>query len=190
MSIATESTVDINVMIVIDTDYVKANYPNPSHDPNQPTAIVHDSQFMISTNQRVIISEQGTTALHLEAKWGDTVSFQGISIYGNSEDAVILYGIKHWSGNHVLGHFLPVLVKRQNAAVPDVNTKNGLPAKSAEGNFIRLGAKVAKSGTGNFHISFALYTLADDGETQKLLGYYCWDPAITVIDSSTEFPSV
>jgi hypothetical protein len=174
------STEDINVMIVIDTDYVKDHYPNPSRDSNKPTGINHHSQFMICTNKRGIISGQGTADLNFKANVGDFVSFRGTSIYGNSDDAVIVYKIKHQSGDQVFNQFVPNLVERKYAVVPDPDTPNGLPAKKLLVDFTSLDSRVRKAGRENFYVYFALYTLADDGETQKLLGYYYWDPTITV----------
>lgn len=174
------STENINVMIVIDTDYVKTHYPNPSKDSTKPTGINHNSQFMICTNKRGIISGQGTADLNFRANVGDFVSFRGTSIYGNADDAVIVYDIERWSGDQVFNQFVPNLVERKRAAVPDPDTDNGLPAKNLVADFNSLDSKVRKAGKQNFYVYFALYTLAEDGETQKLLGYYYWDPTITV----------
>jgi hypothetical protein len=184
MSIEIASGVDIKILIIIDTDYVKTTYSHPSQDPESPTGINHNGQFMICTDPRGIISGQGTADLNFKAKPRDIVSFKGISIYGNSVDAVIIYGIKHLSGNHVFRPFLPNLIERQYAVVPDVDTPDGLPAKTVAADFISLDSKVEKIGTENFYVCFALHTLAGDGETQQLFGYYCWDPSITVSEIS------
>lgn len=119
------SSEDINVLIVIDTDYVKKNFPNPSQDPNNPTGIDYNSQFMICADPRGIISGQG-------------------------------------------------------AVEPDNTSPNRLLAKHVVMDFINLDSKVAKGGTENFFVYFALYTLGTDGETQNLFGCYYWDPTITV----------
>jgi hypothetical protein len=174
------SNVNINVLIVIDTDYVKANYPNPSQDPNHPTGINHNSQFMICADPRGVISGQGTADLNFRANVGDYVSFRGISIYGNSDDAVIVYGINYWSGVNVFNTFTCNLVERTGAAVPDTTTLNGLPARHITVDFTSLDSKVAKAGTENFYVYFALYQLDSSGENQNLLGYYYWDPTVTV----------
>ncbi|HEX2926291.1 MAG TPA: inclusion body family protein [Ruminiclostridium sp.] len=178
MKTTKSSSEDINVMIVIDTDYVKTNYPNPSQDPNNPTGIDHKSQFMICTDPRGIISGQGTADLNFKACPGDEVSFRGTSIYGNSDDAVIIYGIKYWSGDNVFNTFLPNLVRRKGAVVPSI--PNVLPPNKVTMDFISYDSKVAMGGTENFYVYFALYTLDDNKETQNLFGYYYWDPTITV----------
>lgn len=174
------SATNINVIIVIDTDYVKNHYPNPSKDPARPTGIDHSSQFMIATDPRGIIWGQGTADLNFKANVGDYVSFRGTSIYGNSDDAVIVYGVKRWSGANVFNTFVTNVAERQHAAVPDPSSLNGLPALNTFESFTSLDSKVARAGTENFYVYFALYTLASDGETQQLLGYYYWDPTVTV----------
>lgn len=186
MSIETVSAVNINVMIVIDTDYVKTHYPNPSQDPDSPTGINHSSLYMICTGPRGMINGQGTADLNFKANVGDHVSFRGISIYGNSDDAIIVYGIKLWSKNNVFLPFLPNRTMRQHAVAPNVNTLNGLPAMTTVRDFISLDSKVEELGAENFYVCFALYTLANDGETQKLLGYYYWDPTVTVQPAPSE----
>lgn len=173
------SSTDINVMIVIDTDYVKSHYPNPSQKSDNPTPIDHKSQFMVCTDPRGIISGQGTADLNFKALPGDNVSFRGTSIYGNSDDAVIVYGISPWNGVDVFNSFRTDKVERQGAAVPDINSPNGIPEKKIKADFISYDSKVQKKGTENFHVKFGLYT-CNDGETQNLLGYYQWDPTITV----------
>ncbi len=174
------SAQQINILIVIDTEYVKANYPHPSQDPNNPTGINHNSQFMICTGSRGSVTGQGTADLSFQANPGDYVSFAGTSIYDNSDDAVIVYGIKYWQGDHVFNQFVPDVVKRQKAVMPDPNTTNGLPALQGPVSFSSFDAKVSQAGTENFYVYFALYTLASDGETQNLFGYYYWDPQIRV----------
>lgn len=170
----------MDVLIVIDTEYVKANYPNPSQDPNNPTGIDHNSQYMICTGTRGVLSGQGSADLNFRANPGDFVSFYGTSVYANADDAVIVYNIKYWSGANVFNRFNVDLVQRANAVKPNVGTSNGLPAVTGPDDFISLDSRVSMRGVENFYVYFALYTLADDGETQQLFGYYYWDPTITV----------
>jgi hypothetical protein len=173
------SNVQINVLVVIDTDYVKSHYPNPSKDPTKPTAIDHNSQFMICTDPRGGIANQGSADLQFAALPGDIVSFTGVSIYDNSDDAVIVYGINYWKGDNVFNQFVPDLVVRNGAAQPDPTTQNGLPAQLVQQSFSSFDSKVKQAGTENFYVYFALYQLSD-GEQQELFGYYYWDPSIQV----------
>lgn len=174
------SSLDINVMIVIDTDYVKDHYPTPSKDQTKPTGIDHNSQFMICTDPRGINSGQGTADLSFKALPGDTVSFRGTSIYGNSDDAIIVYNIVYWNGDHVFNSFVTDLVKRNKAVIPDTTTPTGLPALYTPINFTSIDSRISQNGTENFYVYFALYNLNSGGNEQDLFGYFYWDPTITV----------
>jgi len=135
---------------------------------------------MICTGSHGTPGGQGTADLNFQAVPGDSVSFRAVSIYDNSDDAVIIYGIKYWQGDNVFNQFVPNLVKRQRAVMPDTNTDNGLPAILSSFNFTSLDSRVKNAGKEFFYVYIALYTLADDGETQNLYGYFYWDPSITV----------
>jgi hypothetical protein len=174
------SSQEIDILVVIDTDYVKSNYPNPSQDPNNPTGIDHNSQHMIVSNTNAI-SGQGTADLNFSAKAGDEVSFRSTSISQNSDDAVIIYNIKYWSGDQVFNTFVYDAVTRQQAVVPNYNSANGLPANTANITFSSFDSKVKSTGTENFYVQFALYQLdPNNSNNQILFGYYYWDPTITV----------
>jgi len=174
------SAQEINVLVVIDTDYVRSHYPNPSQDPNNPTGIDHNSQHMIVSNANAI-SGQGTADLNFSARAGDNVSFRSTSIYQNSDDAVIIYNIKYWSGDQVFNSFVYNAVTRQQAVVPNYDSQNGLPANFASITFSSFDSKVRNTGTENFYVQFALYTIdPNNSNKQVLYGYYYWDPTITV----------
>lgn len=175
------SAEQINVLIVIDTDYIKNKYPSNS-DPNNPVAIDHASQFMICTDPRntpsTPISGQATADLNFPAHVGDFVSFSGTSIYGNSDDAVIVYDIVHWKEANVFNGFESNLVTLANAVVPGQG--KALPPSSANLTFANYTAQVGNSGTEYFMVKFALYEVDATGETQVPYGYFIWDPSITV----------
>jgi hypothetical protein len=179
-NLADASGIFIDILTVIDTEYVKKNFPNPSQDPSKPTGIDHKSQYMICSGSRGIVSGQGTADLNFKANPGDEVDFRGTSIYQNSDDAIIIYGINYWSGDKVFNTFVPDVVTRRFAVMPDTTTPNGVPAVTTSMNFTSLDARIARSGKEQFYVYFALYTLASDGNTQQLFGYYFWDPTITV----------
>jgi nematocidal protein AidA len=176
------SSQEINVLVVIDTEQIKKDHPNPSKDMNNPTGINHKNQFMIVTGSRGLIGGQGTADLHFKANAGDYLSFRGISVHGNSDDAVIVYGIKYNKGDQVFNPFQANIVTRNRAVMPDPRSPNhnGLPPLHAQMTFSSYDTKIARSGTENFNVWIALFTLADDGQTQELFGYFWWDPAVTV----------
>jgi nematocidal protein AidA len=172
----------IYVLVVIDTDYVKNRYP-PNKKYRKPTLIDHDCQFMICADPRGINSGQGTADLNFNANVNDTLAFIGTSIYANSDDAVVIYGINYQKGIDIFSpNKFKCYQQTKNAVSPNPDSPNGLPAITSPTNFQSLSAQVSRGGgTENFYVCFALYA-CDDGETQKLFGYYAWDPSITVPD--------
>ncbi|MBY8603647.1 MAG: inclusion body family protein [Burkholderia sp.] len=181
----------IDILVVIDTEYVK-NYWNksspartPSQDWRNPTGLDHANKFMICTGSRGIISGQGTGDLHFRANVKDSVRFGGTSVYGNSEDAVIVYGIKpilQPGSIEVFNPFTANTYTLTGAAQPSPNSewRNGIPAVHVKEDFQAFEATVARSGTEFFGLSFALYTLDSSGQRQDIYGYFWWDPHITV----------
>lgn len=170
----------IDILNVIDTEYVKRVYPNPSKDLTKPTPIDHNSEFMICTGSRGIVSGQGTWNLNFKAQVGDFVQFRSVSIYQNSDDAVIIYNVAPLAGQpNVFNTFVSNVITRAKAAVPDTSKVNGMPATHQTVNFTSLDSKVARAGTESFWVQFGLYTISAAG-SQDLFGYYQWDPTITV----------
>lgn len=177
------SSISIAVLIVIDTEYVKAHYPKQSNpDWKNPVGIDHKSQYMIANDPRGINSGQGTADIDFNAIVGDYVCFTGVSIYQNSDDAVIVYGIEKFSGDTVFNQFNLNSITRNKAIAPDPNSpnRNGLPPLHVPLTFNTLDSKVAKSGKEGFMVRFGLYTLDPDGQTQSLYGYFQWDPTVRV----------
>jgi len=169
------SSLEINTMILVDTNYVIKTYPTPSKDPNRPTYIDNKGLFIISDDLRGIISGQGTLNLALKACVGDIVSIRGTSIYGNSNDAIILFGVKHHMGDNIFTNFAANLTEIKNAVQP------GLPIPGYyDGKFISYDSKVVRTGTETLNVIFALYTLSDNGQTQELYGYYCFDVTFSI----------
>ncbi|HIC7214106.1 inclusion body family protein [Burkholderia stabilis] len=174
------SAQDINVLVVIDTEWVKKTYPNPSQIQSNPTGIAHNGQFMICTGARGI-KGQGTADLEITAYPRDRVLFTGVSIYDNSDDAVIIYDIKHYKGDQVFNQFNCNTVTRNGAVEPNPESpsRNGLPALQKRLTFATFDSSVRNSGTEYFGVCFALYKLVG-GQNQDLVGYYWWDPKIYV----------
>lgn len=174
------SSQDINILVVIDTEWVKRTYPSPSQNQASPTGIAHNGQFMLCTGARGI-QGQGTADLEFTAYPRDRVMFTGVSIYDNSDDAVIIYDIKHFKGDQVFNQFNCNTVVRNGAVVPnpDSPSRNGLPPLQKQLTFATFDSSVRNSGTEYFGVCFGLYKLVG-GQKQELFGYYWWDPKIYV----------
>lgn len=171
----------ISVICVVDTYSLMAAYPNPSQDWTTPTTISAENQYLIASSPRGVVSGQGTGALDFAAIPRDVVSFYGLSASTNSDDAVLIYGVKSVSGS-VFNAFSYNAVTITGAATANLKstTNNGLPALFEPLTVASLDAFVRRQGTEVFQLQFALYTMGSDGETQQIFGYYQWDPSITV----------
>ncbi len=167
----------INILITIDTDAVRKNYPNPSKNSASPTGIAHNLGYMVATGT-TINSGQGTGDLSITALVGDTVRAFATSGSDNFEDAVLLYGMPKFSGAQVFGPF-----NYQNFTKSTVlpnSVTSVLPAVIADEVFWFYQASVSTKGTEGYMIQFALYTRDPNTGQPVLFGYYAWDPTITV----------
>ena len=122
----------INILIAIDTDKLKSQYPNGSKDPNNPTGIGHDLGYMVATGTK-INSGQGTGDLSISALVGDTLRAFARSGSDNSEDAVLLYGLPRFSGDQVTSDFQYQNFEK-TTMTPNSQTQP-LPAKIADEGF-------------------------------------------------------
>lgn len=170
----------IDVLVVIDTDYIKANYPRNNTQSN-PFGIDHLSEYVVATGTNDV-KKQGTADITFNAAPNDRVSFRGVSVYNNSDDAVIVYGIKPYGAGQVdlFNTFNYDKVIRTGAAVPNSGSANGLPATPTTVSFYAYNSTVQKQGSELYVIQFALYELDADKETQILYGYFQWDPTIKI----------
>ncbi len=170
----------INILSVVDTDFIIENYPEPSLDEDMPTQVSPSCCYMFGQSPRGAITGQGTAALKFKARPGDVAAFMCTSIYADSSSAALIYGLKYASGDSLFTGFIPEVVTRTGAVSPDTDTPNGLPAIHSALNFASWNTFVKKAGTEKMQVCFALYALAGDGNTQNLWGYYCWDASIMI----------
>jgi hypothetical protein len=178
------STQVINVLVVIDTEAIKEKFPKQANpNPANPERLIGvdmtNHVFMIVTGADDVTG-QGTAKLIFSASSGDIVSFAGTSVYGNADDAVILYGIEYASGTtyHLFNAPVTNTIVLSGAAMPDpgglpvTEPINGMPAIQAPANFASVSATARQHGTEYYYVDFALYT-RHKGK-QDLYGYYAW----------------
>jgi hypothetical protein len=185
---AAANIADIEILIVIDTDYVKSHYPQqPAQNEQSPDKVVgidHSSQFMVCVDPRGINNvnnktTQATADLNFNAKVKDSISIRGVSIYGNSDDAVIVYGIVHGGGDTVLNPFVTGAITRGQGVIP--TKPNGVPATHGPVTVMGMNTIVQKIGTEHFLVNFGLYIVdPNHDDNQIFYGYFQWDPTITV----------
>jgi hypothetical protein len=168
----------IDILIAIDTDAVLANNPNPSKDPDSPTGIAHNMGFMVCTGT-TIVSGQGTGDLNFNALVGDTVRVFGVSGSDNFEASVLVYSLPKFGGTPVLDDFEYKNFNNKSSVVPQ-STSTPLPARIVPESFWFYQADVNNPGTENYMVQFALYGRDPNTGQPTLVGYYAWDPTITV----------
>lgn len=162
----------INILSVVDTDYILNNYPpDQGQDPDNPILIGDQAMNMICTNARGTVTGEGTTNLTFHAKKGDYVFIRGMSVTANSEDAIIIYNVQEEDQHNIFSAFSVDETSVEDAAEPDTEYVNGIPATYRTADFSALRAKVKKHGTATLSVQFGLYTL-EQGETQTLYAYF------------------
>jgi hypothetical protein len=168
---------EIDILAVIDTTYVKINYPLQSKDPENPIEVDKKCLYIIVPS----INQIAGPDVSFKARLWNHILFRGISISQNSDDAVIIYNINYGSGKRIFHNFIYEGITREHAVIPDPSSSNGLPADTATITFSSLDTKVKGRGTGNIDIYFALYTIdPEDSNNQILHSYYSCSSAITI----------
>ena len=174
------SKASINILAVIDTDAITAIYDPNKHDKKTPRKVDLDTEQLICSGSRGIVSGQGTKDLSFKARHGDYISFRGISTTNNANDAIIIYNIQWVEGDTIFKPFIADIESIPGTVEPNNHTPNGLPPLYEPMTFSSFDSKIRKQGTASLAIQFGLYKLDDTGENQQLYGYFEWDTTITI----------
>jgi hypothetical protein len=177
-----QRSAQVNVLFVIDTNYIVDKYPSPSKSPKKPTVVDHDGLYMIVASPQGAAGGQGAAGLDFRAHAGGVASFTATSISANSDAAVILYDIKLRKGEQALkprGRLQKVTL--HGAVMPDpTKPPDELPPTQQSISYTSYKVEILQAGTASFSVYIAVYVLAGDGQTQELYGYFCWQPSVTV----------
>ncbi|MEA1673497.1 inclusion body family protein [Nitrospirillum sp. BR 11163] len=171
----------IDIEIVIDTVTLLSTYPNPSKNANAPTGIAHNFSYMIAQSA-FVRSGQATGDLNINALVNDTIRWRSLSLSGNSDQSVVLYDIRQFSGTQVTGTITaiesnpyepkPTLVDGKNTNPPTFTTVTDLD--------YYLQTTVINHGTENYQVYFYVTQPNPSTGQPQLVGYFYWDPTITV----------
>ena len=170
---------DCHGLLVVDTDDITANYPEPSQDPRLPTKLDETAWFWLYSKQNSVQASSKGSKLIRIAHHG-TLSVWAISVDGNSSNAVLLYGFTQSHAGKVVIQAMPHLSMLSGAAQPDPDQMNGLPALQCQQSFNNWVKMMNKVGKSILPINVAVYTLSDDGETQVLYGYFYLEISVEV----------
>ncbi|CAI0890833.1 inclusion body family protein [Serratia entomophila] len=168
----------VNVIVVIDTDALVEAYngKNPSQDPNSPTGINHSYAYMVVTSQQVI-GGSGTADLNFKANVGDVIRWTGTSESNNFDASVLIYGLPQFGGGTQVFSNPTFKMYTRSSMLPAQNTI--FPVTYSNQTYWFIQADISNTGTENYCIQFGLYYRPSGGD-QQLLGYFYWDPAITI----------
>lgn len=167
----------IDLLIVFDTMSIIQNTPQPSQDKTKPTAVKSNGQYVFSTE-----ATKDRMLSVIPACPGDTLKIRGTSVYQNSQQAAIIYQVKNLNRKNIKEMFTADPVSRDQAVQPDPKSYDGLPALHVKENFISMDTEIQNTGRKKYRVCFALYDLANDGETQNLIGYFYWDLKMEIVD--------
>lgn len=174
---------NISLLLTIDTYSIRSRYP-ANLNQAQPSLVDNGGMKIICAGAPNPVDGQGTPAIGFTANRGDLLFVRGISDTANAIDAVIIYNVQSritpGASGPVFRKFAPDFITIRNSPVLDVELPMGLPPESQTVTYETWESKVRMKGMEIVTISFALYKLDDNQETQSLYGYFEWDAQITV----------
>lgn len=171
----------ISVMTIFDVKKILKDYPTPSKDPNNPTGLPHPVNgkeypymYMLVTAGNVI-SGQADGNLNFSATTDDVVRWRSQSMSGDASQAAVMYGFFKFGGNDVI---TPPGAVLSHPTVPVPNPANPVTftAQSVPDFYWR--SDVIATGVENYGVRF--YITGIVGSQLTTLGYFYWDPTITV----------
>ena len=181
-----------NVMMVVDGEYLydsmiseKRAFSLDKDNPQQIWFLNDKSnyQFLVAP-KKFVENKQASSDLALtNLRRHDEISFRATTVDGNSDFTAIIYDIKRTGEVQVTGHFTSEIETITEAALPS----DGYTPGSSTPFWHHGVAKIAEfcttlvsTGTENYEIYFALFMTKESSDKQELVGYFTWDPKITV----------
>ena len=178
----------IEILSVFDTQTILKDYAPPANPtPSSPIGLPHPSggpykyMFMVAKDANTI-SGQATGNLSIRANVNDQVQWRSASLSDNGAQSAIIYKIqKNGSGADVLKLPPEVNVTYPYVPVPDESDPTKYKATEVPDYF--LSSLVRRTGVENYLVYFYITDIVNG--KLKTLGYYYWDPAITVDPPTT-----
>ena len=170
----------INVLVAFDAETIIKQYPNPSKDPAKPTPISNNHVYM-TVRQSNAFAGQGGGELNVKANVEDFIEWRETTMSRGDKYIALLYAYKAGSsGTSPIDDVHHTTTDSVNAYLvsqaPDPEFKTDAITGhhwTAEVTHLTKGDRFA------YTFSFELLE-ANPGGTSTLIGYYSWDPFITV----------
>jgi nematocidal protein AidA len=173
----------IDILCAIDTVDILNGYPNPSQDSTTPTQITANLIYMI-VQQGSAISGNGQGELNVAANIGDVIRWRELTLSNNFENSVQFYNFS--VNTQDLITLPPTLVGGVQADGTLSTVQEAMPKQSPSAPpwlptsvnntpFHFWESTTESTGSVTYHWQF----LIADGNG-NVLGYFQWDPFITI----------
>lgn len=167
----------INLLAVIDTEWVKSTCMRPSQDPSHPTQVDARGVFMFCSGGLDVGRDPVTELSCITVGVGCRMVLRAVSVSNNADDAVIVYAVRTRNcADHLTPTpFVPVVVTLDAAVQPNPDEPDGgIPPLAVATNFSSLNSSAVVMAPRLLTADFGLYTLSPDGQSQRLHGYFRW----------------
>ncbi|GAA1701417.1 inclusion body family protein [Streptomyces yatensis] len=160
----------INVMIAFDAVSIAKRYPDASRNPDAPTQVDHALIYMTTRQDRVV----GTSGaeLNFRANPRDIIRWRETTLSLNSEYCALLY--RYLSGDQLISK-PRIVIGDGTYPIPKDGATDQPDFETQDYQDHYWEADVKKTGQVTYRFFFQL--LDSD---QKLVGYFQWDPFITI----------
>lgn len=167
----------VNIIIVADTGKLFSHYQNdmPSRDHQNPTRLGSNEAdyfaFMVTTKDRVIAG-QATANLTLRAKAGEPIRFIGMSESANMDDAIVVYNITRFRGDDITSKAVFNVMRK--GSVQPIEDSDTFPVVdlNVDHDFWPTESSIKRRGTAVYKVRFGMYHRRNQGDEQKLFGFY------------------
>jgi hypothetical protein len=170
---SSEISID-NVLIAFDAETLLEVYPNPSLDPDNPTAVQNaDKVIFMMTKKGDTLCGHGASELNFTAQPSDIIRWRETTLERNTGRNVQLYKYQAWAGGNLLA---APAIQPVNVTIPIPNPADPVHPT----NFQKVADYLWQStalDTGTVVYTFSFVVLKRDGTP---LGYFRWDPYITI----------
>lgn len=168
----------IDIMSVIDAQRILLDVKpeNRSQHPDKPTMLEHKYMYMVATNGSVLSGQAGGD-LEIEAFINDIVRWRAASVSEDGTIDVVIYNFFKFGGQDVLGKWSDELTQ-PFAPIPD--PENPIKYTPTQVPDFYWDAKVKTVGQESYGVYFYITSLNRTTHKLETLGYFGWDPRVTV----------
>lgn len=179
----------IDMQVVFDAESIIGAYGNDAKNsnPGNPVPIDHHDIYMVVSSKYLqVLNTQGTPDLNIRAEVGDEIRWAGITLSENISYSVTIYDIFETKdgkkNDRVTSKPMPKLAHAW-VPVPTVNAEDEVdPLSTTPEKFPEyyLSCDVTDYGIERYSVKFYI-SKHSYGDQIDTLGYFVWDPTITVM---------